>query len=196
MHCGCSFSQKLLVRPVAPKLPACISLVPATRGYRGSLVQRKRSQSNRIKYRESRPIVHCTWRNTYCYCFALCQSACCFRPGAHAGSLQNAETFGMASINIQHRLITLATCNLDQWAMDFEGNLRRVKESIQIAKDKGATYRVQAQPSLDPGLGVMSVPCAMRHVVLLHEMVLHSAATHNSTFVVAVHSGTQHFTQV
>ena len=51
----------------------------------------------------------------------------------------------MASVNIQHRLITLATCNLDQWAMDFEGNLRRVKESIQIAKDRGASYRVQAQ---------------------------------------------------
>lgn len=44
---------------------------------------------------------------------------------------------------MSHRLITLATCNLDQWAMDFEGNLRRVKESIQIAKDRGATYRVR-----------------------------------------------------
>ena len=61
---------------------------------------------------------------------------------AHAGSVQDAETFRMASVNIHHRLITLATCNLDQWAMDFEGNLRRVKESIQIAKDRGATYRV------------------------------------------------------
>ena len=48
----------------------------------------------------------------------------------------------MTSVNMQHRLVTLATCNLDQWAMDFEGNLRRVKESIQISKDKGATYRV------------------------------------------------------
>ncbi len=59
-----------------------------------------------------------------------------------AGSLQQTEAFSMPGINMSHRLITLATCNLDQWAMDFEGNLRRVKESIQIAKDRGATYRV------------------------------------------------------
>ena len=59
-----------------------------------------------------------------------------------AGTLQQAEALSMPGINMSHRLITLATCNLDQWAMDFEGNLRRVKESIQIAKDRGATYRV------------------------------------------------------
>lgn len=35
------------------------------------------------------------------------------------------------------RLATLATCNLAQWAMDFEGNLQRIKESIKIAKAKG-----------------------------------------------------------
>lgn len=48
----------------------------------------------------------------------------------------------MAGLHMSHRLITLATCNLDQWAMDFEGNLKRVMESIKIAKQKGATYRV------------------------------------------------------
>ncbi|DBA79501.1 TPA: hypothetical protein ACH3X2_007768 [Trebouxia sp. C0005] len=58
----------------------------------------------------------------------------------------------MPAINMSHRLITLATCNLDQWAMDFEGNLRRVKESIQIAKDRGATYRVGPELEL-PGYG-------------------------------------------
>ncbi|KAK9793458.1 hypothetical protein WJX73_010827 [Symbiochloris irregularis] len=40
------------------------------------------------------------------------------------------------------RLATLATCNLDQWALDFEGNLRRVIESIEQARLKGASYRV------------------------------------------------------
>lgn len=63
------------------------------------------------------------------------------------GSLQQTENLSMPAINMSHRLITLATCNLDQWAMDFEGNLRRVKESIQIAKDKGATYRVRHSPT-------------------------------------------------
>ena len=35
------------------------------------------------------------------------------------------------------KLVTLATCNLNQWAMDFEGNLERIIASIQIAKEKG-----------------------------------------------------------
>lgn len=39
-------------------------------------------------------------------------------------------------------LITLATCNLNQWALDFEGNRDRILESIRIAKDKGARLRV------------------------------------------------------
>lgn len=30
----------------------------------------------------------------------------------------------------RHRICTLATCNLNQWAMDFAGNLERVQRSI------------------------------------------------------------------
>ncbi|SMN18434.1 similar to Saccharomyces cerevisiae YHR074W QNS1 Glutamine-dependent NAD(+) synthetase, essential for the formation of NAD(+) from nicotinic acid adenine dinucleotide [Maudiozyma saulgeensis] len=40
------------------------------------------------------------------------------------------------------QLITLATCNLNQWALDFEGNRDRILESIKIAKEKGARLRV------------------------------------------------------
>lgn len=40
------------------------------------------------------------------------------------------------------RLITLATCSLNQWALDFEGNTKRIIESIQNAKAAGATLRV------------------------------------------------------
>ncbi len=47
---------------------------------------------------------------------------------------------------VQHRLATLATCNLNQWAMDFGGNLERIKASIVQARDKGARYRVSAPP--------------------------------------------------
>ena len=43
---------------------------------------------------------------------------------------------------MRHRVITLATCNLDQWAMDFKGNLERVIESIKRARELGAAYRV------------------------------------------------------
>ena len=40
------------------------------------------------------------------------------------------------------RIATLATCNLNQWALDFDGNLERVKRSIEQARAAGATYRV------------------------------------------------------
>ncbi|KAH8103877.1 glutamine-dependent NAD(+) synthetase with GAT domain-containing protein [Cristinia sonorae] len=39
-------------------------------------------------------------------------------------------------------LITVATCSLNQWALDFEGNLERILASIRIAKERGATLRV------------------------------------------------------
>ncbi|TMW63140.1 hypothetical protein Poli38472_002081 [Pythium oligandrum] len=39
-------------------------------------------------------------------------------------------------------LVTVATCNLNQWALDFDGNLERIITSIREAKRRGATYRV------------------------------------------------------
>ncbi|EGW33512.1 glutamine-dependent NAD(+) synthetase [Spathaspora passalidarum NRRL Y-27907] len=38
--------------------------------------------------------------------------------------------------------ITIATCNLNQWALDFEGNRDRIIESIREAKRQGARLRV------------------------------------------------------
>ena len=40
---------------------------------------------------------------------------------------------------------TLATCNLNQWALDFDGNYDRIIESIKQAKAKGATYRLGSE---------------------------------------------------
>lgn len=37
---------------------------------------------------------------------------------------------------------TLATCSLNQWALDFQGNCERIFESIRQAKAKGARLRV------------------------------------------------------
>ncbi|KAK7556900.1 hypothetical protein IWX49DRAFT_559083 [Phyllosticta citricarpa] len=39
-------------------------------------------------------------------------------------------------------LTTVATCQLNQWALDFEGNLERILESIRQAKAAGAALRV------------------------------------------------------
>ena len=38
--------------------------------------------------------------------------------------------------------VILATCNLNQWALDFDNNLKRIISSIEISKQKGAKYRV------------------------------------------------------
>ena len=38
-------------------------------------------------------------------------------------------------------LAKVATCNLNQWAMDFEGNLRRIEASIAEAKAAGCRFR-------------------------------------------------------
>ena len=40
------------------------------------------------------------------------------------------------------RLITVATCSLNQHVLDYEGNLDRIVRSIQEAKSKGARLRV------------------------------------------------------
>ncbi|KAF7856329.1 hypothetical protein EAF04_009857 [Stromatinia cepivora] len=39
-------------------------------------------------------------------------------------------------------LAILATCNLNQWALDFDGNQKRIIESIRRAKKAGASLRV------------------------------------------------------
>ena len=47
----------------------------------------------------------------------------------------------------------LATCNLNQWSLDFEGNTARIIESIELAKSSGARYR------LGPELEITGYSC-------------------------------------
>ncbi|KAB8252289.1 hypothetical protein BDV35DRAFT_404961 [Aspergillus flavus] len=51
-------------------------------------------------------------------------------------------------------LVTLATCSLNQWALDFEGNCERIIESIRQAKKAGATLRVGPELEIT-GYGVL-----------------------------------------
>nr|CAD7569878.1 unnamed protein product [Timema californicum] len=39
------------------------------------------------------------------------------------------------------RKVTVAVCTLNQWALDFDGNLQRILQSIQEAKEAGASFR-------------------------------------------------------
>jgi len=47
----------------------------------------------------------------------------------------------------------VAACNLNQWALDFEGNKRRIIESIRLAKEQKCTYR------LGPELEITGYSC-------------------------------------
>ncbi|KAJ3269634.1 glutamine-dependent NAD(+) synthetase [Terramyces sp. JEL0728] len=38
--------------------------------------------------------------------------------------------------------ITISSCSLNQWALDFKGNLKRTRESFKIAKEQGSTFRL------------------------------------------------------
>ncbi|KAM9860636.1 glutamine-dependent NAD(+) synthetase [Aulostomus maculatus] len=52
------------------------------------------------------------------------------------------------------RKVTVATCSLNQWALDFDGNLDRILRSIETAKTHGAKYR------LGPELEICGYGCA------------------------------------
>jgi len=47
----------------------------------------------------------------------------------------------------------IACCNLNQWALDFEGNKRRIMESLRQAKEQKCTYR------LGPELEITGYSC-------------------------------------
>lgn len=51
-------------------------------------------------------------------------------------------------------IATVAACSLNQWALDFEGNLDRIKKSTRMAKEMGARLRV------GPELEVCGYGCA------------------------------------
>ena len=59
----------------------------------------------------------------------------------------------MSFFDINESLCSLATCNLNQWALDFDGNLERIIKSIEVAKEKGAKFR------LGPELEISGYSC-------------------------------------
>ena len=53
-------------------------------------------------------------------------------------------------------LAQVATCNLNQWAMDFQGNLERIAASILEAKAQGCTFRTGPELEITGERTVMS----------------------------------------
>ncbi|KAI3918239.1 hypothetical protein MKX01_041559 [Papaver californicum] len=64
------------------------------------------------------------------------------------------------------RLLKVATCSLNQWAMDFDCNLKNIKESIRKSKEAAATIR------LGPELEVTGYGCEDHFLEL--DTVIHS----------------------
>jgi hypothetical protein len=62
----------------------------------------------------------------------------------HVASLEVAlQTISLSEYcTIMGRIIVVATCSLNQWALDWEGNLARIKQSVRDAKARGVRLRV------------------------------------------------------
>jgi NAD+ synthase (glutamine-hydrolysing) len=81
--------------------------------------------------------------------------------GAHmpSASAQQTSSSRPSSIKIIYALLpatmaqlTLSTCNLNQWALDFTGNTARILKSCQIARSRGSSYRLGPELEI-PGYG-------------------------------------------
>ncbi|KAF9914266.1 glutamine-dependent NAD(+) synthetase, partial [Lobosporangium transversale] len=62
-------------------------------------------------------------------------------------------------------LITVATCSLNQWALDFKGNVARILESIRVAKERGATLRIGPELEITRLNSVSSLSIDMAKIV-------------------------------
>jgi NAD+ synthase (glutamine-hydrolysing) len=60
------------------------------------------------------------------------------------------------NVRLKHskgHLVTVAACSLNQWALDFTGNLERILASIRIAKERGAKLRAGPELEITYALG-------------------------------------------
>lgn len=57
----------------------------------------------------------------------------------------SARSFLLLLYNIMSSHATIASCSLNQWALDWEGNLTRIKASILEAKARSASLRVGSE---------------------------------------------------
>lgn len=56
--------------------------------------------------------------------------------------LRSAAAYAYTPMRLGGDVVRVAVCQLNQSALDFDGNLARVKRSIEMARDQGARYRL------------------------------------------------------
>lgn len=70
-------------------------------------------------------------------------------PPPHAETWRGGDALGEVYLKEQEEhLVRVAVCNLNQWALDFDGNAARIAKSIQQAKATGARLRVGTYTAL------------------------------------------------
>jgi hypothetical protein len=86
-----------------------------------------------------------TWRHK------IIDAACALYPSLCVACDCNSDvelkttTFFTNNLALEMKPARVATCNLAQWALDFDGNLARILESIAVAKAQG--FVLWTQPS-------------------------------------------------
>ena len=65
------------------------------------------------------------------------------------------------SLSFPNTKVIVASCNLNQWALDFDSNLERIIRSVKEAKAKGAKFR------LGPELEICGYSCEDHFLVNL-----------------------------
>ncbi len=74
------------------------------------------------------------------------------RARAGPGGQRLVLTHTAFTLSLRPMIAVVATCNLNQWALDFDGNVDRIKQSIKEARAAGA--RLRLGPELEiPGYG-------------------------------------------
>ena len=61
---------------------------------------------------------------------------------AATAATASASAVKPADFGMSPPIAVVATCSLNQWVLDFEGNKRRILESVRVAKEKGCKYRL------------------------------------------------------
>lgn len=69
---------------------------------------------------------------------------------------------------------TILAGNVFQWALDFEGNLNRIRRSIREAKERGAKYRLgpELELTVRESFGVFDGRNGFRQILRVHVFLI------------------------
>jgi hypothetical protein len=78
-------------------------------------------------------------------------------------------------MHLKGHLVTVAACSLNQWALDFTGNLERILTSIRIAKERGAKLRAGPELEITYALGYSRQSRALKRILVVMDVSIISS---------------------